>query len=71
MREKKARPPLLSILLPVLGLLLLGLAALEMWAAAAALVLLWFFLATGLSLANLLRGLRQRRGGGDERDKEE
>ena len=38
MREKKARPPLLSILLPVLGLLLLGLAALEMWEAAAALV---------------------------------
>ena len=71
MREKKARPPLLSILLPVLGLLLLGLAALEMWEEAAALVLLWFFLATGLSLANLLRGLRQRRGGGDERDKEE
>ena len=71
MREKKARPPLLSILLPVLGLLLLGLAAQEMGEAAAALVLLWFFLATGLSLANLLRGLRQRRGGGDERDKEE
>ena len=42
-----------------------------MWEAAAALVLLWFFLATGLSLANLLRGLRQRRGGGDECDKEE
>ena len=47
-------------LLPVMGLVLIALALAGLWEAAAGLVLVWFLLATGLSLVNVVRGLRAR-----------
>ncbi len=62
---KKKQDPVLLIwkyLLPVLiGLIVLALA--DLWEAAAALVLIWFLLATVLSLINVVRSLRRGKGG--------
>ena len=63
---KKKQDPVLLIwkyLLPVLGIGLIVLALADLWEAAAALVLIWFLLATVLSLINVVRGLRRGKGG--------
>ena len=63
---KKKQDPVLLIwkyLLPVLGLGLIVLALADLWEAAAALVLIWFLLATVLSLINVVRSLRRGKGG--------
>ena len=69
---KKKQDPVLLIwkyLLPVLGIGLIVLALADLWEAAAALVLIWFLLATVLSLINVVRSLRRGKrgdGGGEE-----
>ena len=63
---KKKQDPVLLIwkyLLPVLGIGLMLLALADLWEAAAALVLIWFLLATVLSLINVVRSLRRGKGG--------
>ena len=63
---KKKQDPVLLIwkyLLPVLGIGLIVLALADLWEAAAALVLIWFLLATVLSLINVVRSLRRGKGG--------
>ena len=63
---KKKQDPVLLIwkyLLPVLGIGLIVLALANLWEAAAALVLIWFLLATVLSLINVVRSLRRGKGG--------
>ena len=63
---KKKQDPMLLIwkyLLPVLGIGLIVLALADLWEAAAALVLIWFLLATVLSLINVVRSLRRGKGG--------
>ena len=63
---KKKQDPVLLIwkyLLPVLGIGLIVLALADLWEAAAALVLVWFLLATVLSLVNVVRSLRRGKGG--------
>ena len=63
--QKKQDPVLLiwKYLLPVLGIGLIVLALADLWEAAAALVLIWFLLATVLSLINVVRSLRRGKGG--------
>ena len=63
--KKKPDPVLLiwKYLLPVLGLGLIVLALADLWEAAAALVLIWFLLATVLSLINVVQSLRRGKGG--------
>ena len=63
---KKKQDPVLLIwkyLLPVLGIGLIVLALADLWEAAAALVLIWFLLATVPSLINVVRRLRRGKGG--------
>ena len=63
---KKKQDPVLLIwkyLLPVLGIGLIVLALADLWEAAAALVLIWFLLATVLYLINVVRSLRRGKGG--------
>ena len=63
---KQKQDPVLLIwkyLLPVLGIGLIVLALADLWEAAAALVLIWFLLATVLSLINVVRSLRRGKGG--------
>ena len=63
---KKKQDPVLLIwkyLLPVLGIGLIVLALADLWEAAAALVLIWFLLATVLSLINVVWSLRRGKGG--------
>ncbi len=63
---KKKQDPVLLIwkyLLPVLGIGLIVLALADLWEAAAALVLIWFLLATVLSLINVVQSLRRGKGG--------
>ena len=47
----------------MLGIGLIVLALADLWEAAAALVLIWFLLATVLSLINVVRSLRRGKGG--------
>ena len=63
---KKKQDPVLLIwkyLLPVLGIGLIVLALADLWEADAALVLIWFLLATVLSLINVVQSLRRGKGG--------
>ena len=63
---KKKRDAVLlnwKYLLPVLGIGLIVLALADLWEAAAALVLIWFLLATVLSLISVVRSLRRGKGG--------
>lgn len=64
MSTRKERPSLLRLLMYGFGVALVVLAVADRWELAGALALLWFVLATGLSLFYVLRGLKAGRGNG-------
>lgn len=64
MSTRKERPSLLRLLMYGFGVALVVLAVADRWELAGALALLWFVLATGLSLFYVLRGLKARHGNG-------
>lgn len=71
MSERKERLSPLRLLMYGFGVALVVLAAADRWDLAGALALLWFVLATGLSLFYVLRGLKAQRGKGIAQDGKE